>query len=683
MKNLWSDRDARAFVRRYARDGINRDLALRVYTTRLLGGDPRLVLHGGGNTSVKTTTMDLNGDSVDVLCVKGSGWDMGDIEPAGLPAVRLDALRELDALEALSDEDMVNAQRRNLLDSKAPNPSVETLLHAFMPHKFVDHTHSTAVLALTDQPDGAAICRDVYGDRVAYVPYIMPGFALAKSCAAYQRKNPNVEGLILLKHGIFTFGETAEEAYGRMTDLVSLAERRLREGRKRQVFVPAMTRVTSPPRVSAIASRLRGMLSMGGQDDPTRFVMTFRTSAAIRRFVDGKELSRYARQGPVTPDHAIRIKARPVVLARPDKSNLEGFFKAAERAIETYKMDYAAYFLRNNTDPHDPKTQLDPVPRVLLVPGLGFFAVGNSAKAADVAADLYENNVDVITAAEGIGRFRSITDHDMFDIEYWSLEQAKLGSGKEAPLSRQVVAITGAGGAIGQATARAFHAAGADVALLDLDVRQVDGLAAELGGLALTCDVTDDKSVSRAFASIAERFGGLDILISNAGAAWQGRIGDVDDKTLRDSFELNFFAHQRVAKAAVATMQAQGTGGVLLFNTSKQAVNPGKNFGPYGLPKAATLFLSRQYALDYGADGIRSNAVNADRIRSGLLTDDMVKARSTARGLSEKDYMSGNLLGREVLATDVAQAFVDLAKSEKTTAAVLTVDGGNIEAALR
>ncbi|MBT5569676.1 MAG: bifunctional aldolase/short-chain dehydrogenase [Alphaproteobacteria bacterium] len=683
MKNLWSDRDARAFVRRYARDGINRDLALRVYTTRLLGGDPRLVLHGGGNTSVKTTTMDLNGDSVDVLCVKGSGWDMGDIEPAGLPAVRLDALRELDALEALSDEDMVNAQRRNLLDSKAPNPSVETLLHAFMPHKFVDHTHSTAVLALTDQPDGAAICRDVYGDRVAYVPYIMPGFALAKSCAAYQRKNPNVEGLILLKHGIFTFGETAEEAYGRMTDLVSLAERRLREGRKRQVFVPAMTRVTSPPRVSAIASRLRGMLSMGGQDDPTRFVMTFRTSAAIRRFVDGKELSRYARQGPVTPDHAIRIKARPVVLARPDKSNLEGFFKAAERAIETYKMDYAAYFLRNNTDPRDPKTQLDPVPRVLLVPGLGFFAVGNSAKAADVAADLYENNVDVITAAEGIGRFRSITDHDMFDIEYWSLEQAKLGSGKEAPLSRQVVAITGAGGAIGQATARAFHAAGADVALLDLDVRQVDGLAAELGGLALTCDVTDDKSVSRAFASIAERFGGLDILISNAGAAWQGRIGDVDDKTLRDSFELNFFAHQRVAKAAVATMQAQGTGGVLLFNTSKQAVNPGKNFGPYGLPKAATLFLSRQYALDYGADGIRSNAVNADRIRSGLLTDDMVKARSTARGLSEKDYMSGNLLGREVLATDVAQAFVDLAKSEKTTAAVLTVDGGNIEAALR
>ena len=683
MKNLWSDRDAKAFVRRYARDGINRDLALRVYTTRLLGGDPRLVLHGGGNTSVKTTATDLNGDAVDVLCVKGSGWDMGDIEPAGLPAVRLDPLRELGALEALNDEDMVNVQRRNLLDSKAPNPSVETLLHAFMPHKFVDHTHSTAVLALTDQPDGAAICRDVYGDRAVCVPYIMPGFALARSCASYQQKNPDVEGLILLKHGIFTFGETAEEAYGRMIDLVSRAERRLREGRKTRIFVPAKTGAATSLRVSDIAPRLRGMLSMGGQNDPTRFVMTFRTSAAIRRFVDGKELSRYARQGPVTPDHAIRIKAKPVVLPRPEKSDPEGFFKSAGRAIEKYKTDYAAYFLRNNTDPKDLKTQLDPVPRVLLVPGLGFFAVGKLAKLADLAADLYENNVDVITAAEGIGRFRSITDRDMFDIEYWSLEQAKLGNAREAALARQVVAITGAGGVIGQATARAFRAAGADVALLDLDAGQVADLATELGGLALTCDVTDDKSVERAFAAIAERFGGLDVLVSNAGAAWQGRIGEVDDTVLRESFELNFFAHQRVARAAVWIMQAQGTGGVLLFNTSKQAVNPGRNFGPYGLPKAATLFLSRQYALDYGADGIRSNAVNADRIRSGLLTDDMVRARSTARGLSEKDYMSGNLLGREVLATDVAQAFVDLAKSEKTTAAVLTVDGGNIEAALR
>lgn len=683
MKNLWSDRDARAFVRRYARDGVNRDVALRVYSTRLLGGDPQLVLHGGGNTSVKTAATDLTGAQLDVLCVKGSGWDMGDIEPPGLPAVRLDPLRELESLDGLSDEDMVNVQRRNLLDSKAPNPSVETLLHAFLPHKFVDHTHSTAVLALTDQPDGAKICRDVYGDRAAYVPYIMPGFALAKSCAAYHRKHPDVDGLVLLKHGIFTFGESAEEAYGRMIDLVTLAEKRLKTGQTSQVLLPQAGTKSRPPRVSDIAPRLRGLLAFGPDVHPTRFVMTFRTSAAIRRFVDGAEVGRYSQQGPVTPDHAIRIKPKPLVLSRPEAGDLERFFKSSAQAMGRYETAYRNYFERNNTDPDNPKTQLDPMPRILLVPGLGFFAAGNSAKAADLAADLYENNVEVITAAEGIGRFRSIRDSDQFEIEYWSLEQAKLGNAKEAALARQVVAITGAGGAIGQATARAFRDAGADVALLDLDERKITPLAQELGGLAVPCDVTDEDSVAGAFSAIASRFGGLDVLVSNAGAAWQGKIGEVDDKTLRDSFELNFFAHQRVAKAAVAMMRAQDTGGVLLFNASKQAVNPGMDFGPYGLPKAATLFLSRQYALDYGEFGIRSNAVNADRIRSGLLTDEMVSSRSKARGVSEQDYMSGNLLRREVRAEDVARAFVDLATAEKTTAAVLTVDGGNIEAALR
>lgn len=683
MKNLWSDKDARAFARRYAREGVNRDVALRVYTTRLLGNDPSLVLHGGGNTSVKTTATDLMGRELEVLCVKGSGWDMGNIEPAGLPAVQLAPLRELEALDRLSDEDMVNAQRRNLLDSTAPNPSVETLLHAFLPHKFVDHTHSTSVLALTDQPDGAKLCREVYGDRVALVPYIMPGFALAKSCAEIYRKHPDVEGLILLKHGIFSFGETAEEAYGRMIDLVSRAEKRLRQGRKNPVFALMKKAPARPARVAEIAPRLRGMLSIGARDKPTRFVMTFRTSPEIRRFVDGAELDRYSAQGPVTPDHAIRIKPRPVVLPRPSADDLETFFKSAQAAIDKYQSDYRAYFSRNNTDSASLKTPLDPVPRVLLVPGLGFFAVGNSAKAADIAADVYKNNVEVITDAEAIGRFRSITDAEQFEIEYWSLEQAKLGNAREPALARQIVAITGAGGAIGQATARAFRAAGAEVALLDIDPRPITELADELGGLAVPSDVTDDKSVAGAFDAISARFGGVDILVSNAGAAWQGKIGEVDDKTLRDSFELNFFAHQRVAKAAVAIMCAQETGGALLFNTSKQAINPGKDFGPYGLPKAATLFLSRQYALDHGADGIRSNAVNADRIRSGLLTDEMVTARSTARGVSERDYMAGNLLGREVLAEDVARAFVDLAIAEKTTAAVLTVDGGNIEAALR
>ena len=287
--------------------------------------------------------------------------------------------------------------------------------------------------------------------------------------------------------------------------------------------------------------------------------------------------------------------------------------------------------------------------------------------------------------AEAIGRFESITEAQMFDCEYWPLEQAKLGLKKEPPLAGQIVAVTGAAGAIGAATARAFAAAGAEVALLDIDVAAASEQAKRIGRTALPvqCDVTDAASVPAAFDKIAASFGGVDIVVSNAGAAWQGRIGEVDEAVLRKSFELNFYGHQRVAQAAIKIMLAQGSGGCLLFNVSKQAVNPGPNFGPYGVPKAALLALMRQYALDYGADGIRANAVNADRIRSGLLTEEMIATRAKARGLSEKDYMSGNLLGREVTADDVAQAFLHQALALKTTADVTTVDGGNIAAAMR
>jgi NAD(P)-dependent dehydrogenase (short-subunit alcohol dehydrogenase family) len=297
---------------------------------------------------------------------------------------------------------------------------------------------------------------------------------------------------------------------------------------------------------------------------------------------------------------------------------------------------------------------------------------------------LAEAAIETITGAEATGRYQALDDAALFDMEYWSLEQAKLGSAAEKPLAGQIVAITGAGGTIGAAIAKAFAAAGAEVALLDKNLGAgAENARKNSGSAAVHCDVTDPQSVREAFDLVAKIFGGVDIVVSNAGAAWQGRIGEVDEAVLRESFELNFYGHQRVAQAAVKIMLAQGTGGCLLFNVSKQAVNPGPNFGPYGLPKAATLLLVRQYALDYGADGIRSNAVNADRVRSGLLTDDFIAERAKARGVSEKDYMSGNLLQREVTAEDVAQAFLSQALALKTTADVTTVDGGNIAAALR
>jgi rhamnose utilization protein RhaD (predicted bifunctional aldolase and dehydrogenase)/NAD(P)-dependent dehydrogenase (short-subunit alcohol dehydrogenase family) len=684
MQSAWTDSDADAAVAKYK--SLGHDLALRVYTTRLLGQDPRLVLHGGGNTSVKTRVSDLNGDDVDVLCVKGSGWDMGSIEPAGLPAVRLAPLLKLRGREKLSDEEMVRLQRANLIDPAAPNPSVEALLHAFIPHKFIDHTHSTAMLALTDQPDGEALCREVYGKRVGYVPYLMPGFGLAKAAAQMFDADPSVEGLVLVKHGIFSFGGDARQAYERMIALVTLAEERLARQRK-PAFVSAKL-PARPAGVADVAPIIRGACSL--QDSKIdgawkRFILDFRRNDAVMNFVNGTEVTRYGQAGVVTPDHNIRIKNWPLAVAAPGDGELAGFKQQVRGAVAAFGERYRDYFTRNNARVGGIKAMLDPMPRVVLVPGVGLFGLGRSKKDAGIAADLAEAAVATITDAEAVGRFDPLPEADLFDVEYWSLEQAKLGNAREPPLAGQVAVITGAAGAIGFATAKAFAAAGAEVALLDVDASAAQAKAKLIGGAAqgIRCDVTDAASVKDAFAQVAAAFGGVDIAVSNAGAAWQGRIGEVDEAVLRESFELNFYGHQRVAQAAVGIMRAQGTGGCLLFNVSKQAVNPGPDFGPYGLPKAATLFLVRQYALDYGSEGIRANAVNADRIRSGLLTEEMIASRSKMRGVSEQTYMRGNLLGREVAAEDVAQAFLAQALALKTTADVTTVDGGNIAAALR
>ena len=686
MRSQWDEAEAQRVIGRYAAAGVTADVALRVYTTQLLGRDPKLVLHGGGNTSVKTRLPDLMGDAVDVLCVKGSGWDMATIEPPGLPAVRLSPLRKLRTRDALSDEDMVRLTRASLIEPNAPTPSVETLLHAFLPHKFVDHTHSTAVLSLLDQPNADELCDDVYGERLGRVSYVMPGFALAKQAADAFDANPHVQGLLLHKHGIFTFGADAREAYERMIDMVTLAERRIARGRK-TVFASAVLPKRAPS-LTTVAPILRGVCALRDQHVGgawRRFILDFRQSDAVLAFVNGADIERYAQTGVVTPDHTIRTKNFPLIVPTPDTDKPDEFKARIKQAADAYKVRYTDYFARNNARCGGTRTMLDPAPRVVLVPGLGLFGVGRSKKEAKVAADIAESAIEAITGAEAIGQFESISEADMFDVEYWSLEQAKLGKEPEKPLAGQIVAITGAAGAIGSATARHFASAGAEVALLDVNEEKLNAARDALDGnaIALVCDVMDAASVRAAFDQLCERLGGVDIVVSNAGAAWQGRIGEVDEAVLRESFELNFYGHQRVAQNAVRIMRAQGTGGCVLFNVSKQAINPGPDFGPYGLPKAATLALMRQYALEYGAEGIRANAVNADRIRSGLLTDTLIAQRAAARGLSEQDYMGGNLLGREVTADDVAQAFLAQALALKTTASVTTVDGGNIAAALR
>jgi len=680
LKSLWDEAAARRAIEHWGASG--KDVALRTYSARLLGSDPRLVLHGGGNTSVKTTFTDLFDEPVTVLCVKGSGWDLGAIEPAGHPAVRLEPLLRLRELRFLSDEAMVNAQRQNLMDSAAPNPSVETLLHAFIPEKFIDHTHATALLALANQPDAQALIERLYGGRVACVPYVMPGFALARRAADIYDAHPGIEGLVLLNHGLFSFGDTARESYERMIALVTVAEDYLAKAPAR----PAPRRVATADGARVLPI-LRGLLAeAAGELWPARWVLDLRGDGTALTLANDPDLADWAGRGVATPDHVIRTKRHPWVLPAPppDEASLSAWRVEAAASLAAFVKAYETYLAR-----HGPRLggvkALDPLPRVLAVPGLGLIGVGKSAGDAGVAADVAEAWAETLMLAERAGLFSPLGEADTFDMEYWSLEQAKIGKAKEPALARRVVVITGAAGAIGSATALAFAAEGAEVALLDVDEAAVGRVAGRLGGAALAvgCDVTDRASVEAAINAVCRRFGGVDIVVSNAGSATPGAMTSLADAELRASFDLNFFAHQNVARAAIGVMRAQGMGGVLLFNVSKQALNPGPDFGAYGTAKAALLALVRQYALEHGAEGVRVNALNPDRIRSGLLSETMIETRAAARGVDAKTYMAGNLLGEEVTAEDVAMAFVFAARMTKTTGAVITVDGGNVAAMVR
>ncbi|MDP6232395.1 MAG: bifunctional aldolase/short-chain dehydrogenase [Nitrospinaceae bacterium] len=685
MKNLWNDSDAKAAIQLY--NDVSEDIALRVYTSRLIGADLSLVLHGGGNTSVKSVTKNALGEEVNVLYVKGSGWDLDTLQPPGLPGVQLDHLIKLRQLDSLSDEDMVNEQRTHLLDASSPNPSVETLLHAFLPHKFIDHSHADAILVIADQPDSEALCKKIYGDAMGIVPYIMPGFDLAKAAAEVYEKNLDVKGLFLVNHGLFTFGDTAKESYDRHIEAVQQAEDFIASHDTKTLSpVATGTPASGDEILSAIAPCLRGLYT---EETGQSWVIHYREDPIARDFASSKECADWSQIGTATPDHVIRTKQKPLLLNPKHIGDPEELREEIANALEEYKRSYHRYFETNVHAKGVDKNELDPLPRIILVAGLGLVAIGKSVKETKIAADIYQHTMDIISKAFNVGQFTPLKDFDLFDMEYWSLEQAKLGKSKPALTQGKIVYITGAASGIGRATAKLFAKNGASLFLVDRDKKTLSDTVEELrtqfktGIVSQVMDVTDEKAVKESFAYVTREFGGLDILISNAGNAVRGRIGDVDSATLRQSFELNFFAHQTLASEAVKLFQKQKAGGVLLFNASKAAFNPGKDFGPYALPKATVIALMKQYALDYGAEGIRSNAVNADRIRTRLFTEKVVAERSAARGLTPDEYFKSNLLATEVYDTDVAKGFFESALAEKTTGSVITIDGGNIAASPR
>ena len=684
MQNRWDDDEALDAIAKYGAE----DIALRVYTSRLIGADPCLVIHGGGNTSVKSRVKNRLGEEIDALFVKGSGWDLDTLEPAGLPGVTLDYLIKLRSLKTLSDEDMVNAQRTHLLDASSPNPSVETLLHAFLPHKFIDHSHADAILAIANQPDCEEVCREIFGGSFGLVPYIMPGFALAKSAAEIYEKDRNVKGLVLLKHGLFTFAETAKESYDRHIEAVTKAEEYIASKQEKKLAPlkgPHATK-TREQIIKALAPLLRGLFREKSGD---AWLVHCRDSASGLDFASSAECAEWSQIGTATPDHVIRTKQKPLLLDLQNLDDTDKLRAEIAKALDQYVSAYHKYFQSNRDAKGADKTELDPLPRVILVAGAGLMTIGKTAKETLVAADIYEHTIDIIRDSYRVGGYAPVNDADMFDMEYWSLEQAKLGKSKPLPFAGQVVYISGAASGIGLATARLFAQQGACLFLVDLaseGLAEAQALIINESKVAVAvqvADVTDEKAVQESFNQLVMKFGGLDILISNAGNARQGRIGEIDGEALRKSFDLNFFAHHSLASKAVDLFLKQKTAGQLLFNASKAAFNPGKDFGPYALPKAAVVALTKQFALDYGGDGVRSNAVNADRVNTGLFTEKTVAERASARGLKPDEYFKDNLLGQEVYAVDVAWAFLRLALSEKTTGSVFTVDGGNIAASPR
>lgn len=686
----YDEREAAGFVERYGHDW-GEDLALRVYTSRLLGRDPSLVLHGGGNTSVKTAARDVSGDEVEVLYVKGSGWDLAAIEPKGFPACRLAPLLRLCSLDALTDDAMVAGLRGQMLDPSSPTPSVEALLHAFLPGRFVDHTHADAVLVLQDQPDAAELAREVWGDSFVFVPYVMPGFGLARSVVALGERVRGARGLVLAQHGIFTWGETARESYERMIAGVERAIEWRRESRPAAVF--AADRTDSAVRKglqAAVAPLVRGACTRfpGG----SRLVMEWRDEPEILALAARADGPALTARGTVTPDHVIRTRPRPLWLDRVTSADtVERLRERIGLALEAHADWYRGFFRRGASARRRDPAPLDPLPRVVLVPGVGALTLGRTLADARVAGDIHLHTACVIPDAEAVGRFHPIGELDLFDVEYWSLEQAKLArGGREGPLAGQVAFVTGGAGGIGRATAVRLLEDGAHVFITD---RAADTLAATRAeliarfGLCVAgahCDVTSTPSVESAVEQAVLTFGGVDILVSNAGTAPSGLLHTREgEASLESSLEVNLLGHQRVSRAVAATMLAQGTGGCLLFNASKSAVNPGPEFGPYAVAKAGVLALMRQYAVDLGHAGIRSNAVNADRIRTDLFSGGVLEARARARGLSPDDYFRQNLLARETTAEDVAGAFAWLAAAAATTGCVVTVDGGNAAAFLR
>jgi len=652
MQSLWDDQEARQF---------QGDLGLRVYTSRLLGRDKSLVLHGGGNTSVKMREKNLFGEEETILYVKGSGWDLETIEPQGFSPVRLAHVLRLAELPSLSDPEMVNQLVTHMLKASAPAPSIETILHGLMPQKFVDHTHADAVLSVSNTRDGEKRIREVYGKRCVVIPYLMPGFDLARYCAREFKRlgTPDTVGMVLLNHGIFSFGDTAREAYERMIELVTLAEKYLES--KRAWSVAPKPSPLPKPQALAQAGLRRRLSETAGAPMILRTITNERTLGFARH----PDLARISQQGPATPDHVIRTKRTPML----------------GTDVPRYTETYRAYFDEHAPNAKEPKTILDPAPRVILDPEFGLAAVGRTAKDAAIVAEIYDHTMDVILRAEALGGFDALPSKDIFDVEYWDLEQAKLKKGgKPAPFAGEIALVTGAASGIGKAAVAAFLARGAAVVGLDLDAK-IESLHSRSDFLGLRCDVADETQVRSALEEAELAFGGLDMLVLNAGVfPASRRIADLPTDEWRKAMTVNLDANLILMRACHPFLKLAPRGGRVVVIGSKNVPAPGPGASAYSVSKAALNQLARVAALEWGADRIRVNTVHPNAVfDTGLWTEGVLAERARQYAMTVEQYKTNNVLKTEVGSRDVAELAAEMCGPlfAKTTGAQVPVDGGN------
>jgi rhamnose utilization protein RhaD (predicted bifunctional aldolase and dehydrogenase)/NAD(P)-dependent dehydrogenase (short-subunit alcohol dehydrogenase family) len=650
MESRWDEEEAR----RHTGQG---DLALRVYTSRLLGSDPRLVLHGGGNTSVKVREADFFGHEQDLLYVKGSGWDLATIEAAGFAPVRMEPLLRLARFESLSDADMVTQLRAAMTDPRAPTPSIETIVHAVIPAKFVDHTHANAVIALTNNPEGAERVRRVFGSRVLVAPYVMPGFELAKAVSELMggADLDGIEGLVLMHHGIFTWGSTARESYERMIRLVSEA------GAALPTRSPARGEARDDP--EGLATLRAAVSRVAGR--PMVAVLDSTPEAA--GFSNLAEAGSLATRGPLTPDHSIRTKRIPAVIGDDIAASVDGF-----------AADYRAYFSRHANETHAP---LPPAPSWAVWPGRGLVSFGPTVQDARIIADIAGHTIRTIQAAEALGGWRALPEADIFAIEYWALEQAKLrqASGPRPTLEGKIALVTGAAAGIGLQIGRVLHEQGACVAALDINPEVIPAFEGP-DQLGLAVDLTDQAAMKAAIASTVRRFGGLDILVSNAGIFTAGaNIEDMDDANWSRSLLLNLTSHEQLLKHCIPFLK-KGIDATAIFIGSRNVRAPGAGAASYSCAKAGVTQLVRVAALELAPHNVRVNIVHPDAVFDTKLWTPEALERSAQRyGLTVEQYKKRNLMKCEITSRDVGLTVASLAGPAffKTTGAQIPVDGGN------